>query len=88
MRRLFSNSEINYFKSLTLRDKAIIIYFAMSICSLCVSDDTDLFIIVLIIANFANATRLLRTIPTPPDAEEDTEESEVKQPLGDAESRA
>lgn len=66
MRELFA-SEIAYFKSLTLRERAIVIYVALSFCTLSVTDDSDFLIIVLIMINFINAGRLLRTVPMPPD---------------------
>jgi hypothetical protein len=51
--------------SLTLKQKAIVAYFLFSFCSLCISDDTPILIVILIVLNFANAARLVRKVPLP-----------------------
>jgi len=50
-------------KGLTPKQRLIVWYFALSLCSLCVSDETPLLIVVLLILNFANAARLVRKVP-------------------------
>lgn len=52
-------------KGLTPKQRLIVWYFALSLCSLCVSDETPLLIVVLLILNFANAARLVRKVPMP-----------------------
>ena len=58
---------INEFRlqGLTLKQKAIVFYFCISLCMLCVGDETPLWMIALIVLNFANAARLLRNVPLP-----------------------
>jgi hypothetical protein len=53
------------FKGLTKKQKVIVVYFSFSICTLCVSDDTPILIVILIVLNFANAVRLVRKVPFP-----------------------
>jgi hypothetical protein len=53
------------FAGLTLKQKAIIVYFAISLCTLCVGDDTPVWALILLIANFDNAARLVRKVPLP-----------------------
>jgi hypothetical protein len=53
------------FKGLTKKQKAIVAYFILSLCSLCVSDNTPILIVFLIVLNFANAARLVRKVPLP-----------------------
>ncbi len=48
---------------LTGKQRLIVWYFALSFCSLCVSDETPLWMIVLIVLNFANAARLIKKVP-------------------------
>ena len=56
----------DYFKSLTLREKLIVLYFTLSFCTLCVTDETPIIIVLAIAVNFYNAARLLRKV-TPPE---------------------
>jgi hypothetical protein len=51
--------------SLTWKQRLIVWYFALSFCSLFVSDETPLWIIILIVLNFANAARLVKKVPLP-----------------------
>ena len=50
---------------LTWKQKAIVWYFVVSLCTLCVTDDSPIWAIVLIVLNFANAARLIKKIPLP-----------------------
>lgn len=68
MRELFS-SELAYLKKLSLRERAIVMYFTFSFCTLCVTDDSNVLFIAMILINFINAARLIRTVPLPPDDE-------------------
>jgi hypothetical protein len=51
--------------SLTWRQRFIVWYFAISLCMLCVGDETPLWIVLLIVLNFANSARLIRKVPLP-----------------------
>lgn len=50
---------------LTLKQKMIVWYFTVSFCSLCITDDSPIWIIALVVLNFANAARLIKKIPLP-----------------------
>ena len=52
-------------QGLTWKQKAICLYFLISFCSLCITDDSPLWAIAFVILNFANAVRLLRKVPIP-----------------------
>lgn len=52
-------------KGLTSKQRLTVWYFALSLCSLCVSDETPLWIVVFLVLNFANAARLVRKVPMP-----------------------
>jgi hypothetical protein len=51
------------FRGLTRKQKAIVVYFVFSFCSLCVSNETPILIAILIVLNFANAARLVKKVP-------------------------
>lgn len=48
---------------LTRKQRLIVLYFALSFCSLCITDETPLWIVILIVLNFANAARLIKNVP-------------------------
>lgn len=50
---------------LTLKQKAIVWYFTISFCTLCVTAESSLWAIALIVLNFANAARLIKKVPLP-----------------------
>jgi len=50
---------------LTRKQKAVIWYFIISLCSLCITDDSPLWAIAVVVLNFANAARLIRKVPIP-----------------------
>lgn len=50
---------------LTLKQKMIVWYFTVSFCSLCITDDSPIWIIALVVLNFANAARLIKKVPLP-----------------------
>ncbi|GHV71234.1 hypothetical protein FACS189420_5570 [Bacteroidia bacterium] len=52
-------------KGLTWKQKAIVLYFALSLCLLCIGDDSPIWAILLVVLNFANAARLLKKVPLP-----------------------
>ncbi len=49
--------------SFTLKQHLTVWYFTLSFCSLCVSNGTPLWIVGLLVLNFANAARLVRKLP-------------------------
>jgi hypothetical protein len=51
--------------NLTWKQRLIVWYFVISLCSLCITDDSPLWAIALVVLNFANAARLVRKIPLP-----------------------
>ncbi|MDR2910735.1 MAG: hypothetical protein LBV47_05155 [Bacteroidales bacterium] len=51
--------------SLTWKQRLTVWYFALSFCSLCVSDETPLSIVLLIVLNFANSARLICKVQLP-----------------------
>jgi hypothetical protein len=56
---------------LTWKQRLIVLYFCLSFCTLCIGDDSPIWAIILVVANFANAARLIRKVPLPEN--EDTE---------------
>jgi hypothetical protein len=58
--------------NLTWKQRLIVWYFALSFCSLCVSSETPLWILLVIVLNFANAARLVRKVPIPDNDDNDT----------------
>ncbi|MDR1881779.1 MAG: hypothetical protein LBR26_03235 [Prevotella sp.] len=50
---------------LTWKQKAIACYFLLSLCMLCITDDSPLWAIILVVLNFANAARLVKKVPLP-----------------------
>ena len=50
---------------LTLKQKMIVWYFTVSFCSICITDDSPIWIIALVVLNFANAARLIKKVPLP-----------------------
>ncbi|HPD25020.1 MAG TPA: hypothetical protein PK285_11535 [Bacteroidales bacterium] len=49
--------------SLTWKQRLIVIYFTLSFLLLFVSDGTPLWVIALIVINFANSVRLTKKLP-------------------------
>lgn len=50
---------------LTWKQRAIVWYFVISLCMLCITDDSPLWAIAFVVLNFANAARLVRKVPLP-----------------------
>ncbi len=50
---------------LTLKQRLIVWYFALSFCLLCIGDESPIWAIFLVVLNFANAARLVRKVPLP-----------------------
>lgn len=60
---------------LTLKQKAIVWYFTISFCTLCVTAESSLWAITLIVLNFANAARLIKKVPLPDTENEETNDA-------------
>lgn len=52
---------------LTWKHKLIVWYFVLSLCMLCITDDSPIWAILLVVLNFANAARLIKKVPIPDD---------------------
>jgi len=67
MKQLFINlsgKEMTCFLlSLSPKHRLYCAYFCISLCSLCISDDSPLWVIALVVINLANAVRLLKRVP-------------------------
>ena len=50
-------------QDLSMKQKAIVWYFIISLCSLCITEDSQTWAIILIALNFVNAARLIRKVP-------------------------
>lgn len=55
--------EFKEFLSLTARQKVYVWYFCLSFCFLCITDDSPVWAIAVVILNFANAARLIKKVP-------------------------
>lgn len=55
--------EFKEFLSLTTMQKLYVWYSCLSLCSLCITDDSPVWAIVLVVLNFANAARLIKKVP-------------------------
>lgn len=47
------------------KHKLIVWYFTISFCSLCITDDSPIWAIALVVLNFGNAARLIKKVPLP-----------------------
>ncbi len=52
-------------QGLTLKQKAIVWYFAISLCLLGSIAEAPYWFLVVLVVNFANAARLVRKVPLP-----------------------
>jgi hypothetical protein len=48
---------------MSVKHRLYVLYFVLSFCTLCIDDDSPLWVIALVVANFGNAVRLIRKIP-------------------------
>lgn len=55
---------------LTLKQKAIVWYFAISFCLLASTAEAPFWFLFLEVANFANAVRLIKRVPLPEDPQD------------------
>ncbi len=63
MKRIF----FGLFNGLTLKQKAIVIYFGFSLSLLCITEEAPLWFLGVELINFINAARLLNQVPVPED---------------------
>lgn len=59
---LFGDEFKEYF-SLTTKQKFYVWYFSLSFFFLCVTDDNPIWVIIVVVLNFANAARLIKKVP-------------------------
>lgn len=62
MKELFKELGLSGF---TLKQKFMVWYFILSFCMLCISDDSKLWIVAIVVVNFINSARLIRKVPIP-----------------------
>jgi len=48
---------------LSLKHRFYVLYFLLSFCTLCVGDETSLWINALVVLNFGNSVRLINRVP-------------------------
>jgi hypothetical protein len=61
--RLLGKKDACAILRLSLKHKLYCVYFCISFCTLCIGDETPLWAIALVVANFANAARLIKQVP-------------------------
>lgn len=54
--------ELREYYSLTSRQKFYVWYFCLSLCFLCIGDDSPIWAIAAVVLNFANAARLVNKV--------------------------
>lgn len=56
---------LTYFglQDLTFKQGLIVAYFTISLCLLFIGDETPIWVIMIIVLNFANASRLVQKVP-------------------------
>ena len=67
MKRLIKELSLS---GLTLKQKAIVWYFAISFCLLASTAEAPFWFLFLEVANFANAARLIKRVPLPEDPQD------------------
>lgn len=50
---------------LSRKHRLVVWYFVMSLCMLCISDESPIWAIILVVLNFANSVRLVKKVPLP-----------------------
>ena len=67
---LLFGEDFKEYLSLSARQKFYMWYFCLSLCLLCITDDSPIWAVVVVALNFANAARLLRRVPLNNDKED------------------
>jgi len=62
---ILGKNDTRWLLSLSLKHRLYILYFLVSFCSLCITDENSLWVIVLVVLNFGNAARLIMKVPLP-----------------------
>lgn len=60
---LLFGDEFKEYSSLTAKQKFYVWYFCLSLCFLCITDDSPIWAVIVVVLNFANATRLIKKVP-------------------------
>lgn len=60
---LLFGEEFKEYLSLSAKQKFYVWYFCLSFCFLCITDDSPVWAIAVVILNFANAARLIKKVP-------------------------
>ena len=60
---LLLGDEFKEYFSLTTKQKFYVWYFCLSFCFLCITDDSPIWAIIVVVLNFANAARLIKKVP-------------------------
>jgi 1,4-dihydroxy-2-naphthoate octaprenyltransferase len=56
-------NEARAFMRLSLKHKFYCAYFCLSLCALCIGDESPLWAILLVVLNFVNSVRLIKKVP-------------------------
>ena len=70
MKRMFLlllGDEFKEYFSLTTKQKFYVWYFCLSFFFLCITDDSPIWAIIVVVLNFANAARLIKKVPNSTD---------------------
>ena len=67
---LLFGEDFKEYLSLSARQKFYMWYFCLSLCLLCITDDSPIWAVVVVALSFANAARLLRRVPLNNDKED------------------
>ena len=60
---LLFGDEFKEYSSLTAKQKFYVWYFCLSLCFLCITDDSPIWAVIVVVLNFANAARLIKKVP-------------------------
>jgi hypothetical protein len=61
--RILGKNDARALMRLSVRHRIYVLYLGLSFCTLCIGDDSPLWIVALVVANFGNAVRLIRKVP-------------------------
>ena len=60
---LLFGDEFKEYSSLTAKQKFYVWYFCLSLCFLCITYDSPIWAVIVVVLNFANAARLIKKVP-------------------------
>jgi len=61
--RILGKDDACFILNLSPKHKVYCLYFCISLCSLCITDDSPLWAIALVVLNFGNAVQLIKKVP-------------------------